>query len=154
VTEVDDGFAVTNGIATSPDGNTAYVSDMFHRRIRVYRLDPESGAIIERLPAITTQGPGYPDGLAVDSDGRLWVGYWEGSRVDCIDAGGALITSVSVPAGHATRACLGGHDGSQLFVTSARYNLDDAQLRAQPSSGALFSATVDGVGLPPAEARL
>jgi len=154
VTEVDEGFAVTNGIAMSPDGTTAYVSDMFHRRIRVYSLDPESGAIADRLPAINTQGPGYPDGLAVDDDGRLWVGYWEGPRVDRMDAEGTVIASVHVPAGHATRACLGGRDGSQLFVTSARYKLDDAQLGEYPSSGALFTATVDGSGLPPAEARL
>ena len=154
VTAVDEGFAVTNGIAMSPDGATVYVSDMFHRRIRVYGLDPETGAIIGHLPPITTRGPGYPDGLTVDEAGRIWVGYWEGSRVDCMDAKGTIITSVGVAVGHATRACLGGPDGSQLFVTSARYGLDDAQLGALPSSGALFTATVDGVGIPPAEARL
>lgn len=152
--EIDDGFAVTNGIAMSPDGNTAYVSDMFHRRIRVYGLHPDCGEIVDRLPPIVTHGPGFPDGLAVDRDGLIWVAYWDGGRVERIDAGGTVVATVAVPVDRATRCCLGGATGSQLFIASARFRLDDEQLQHQPLAGGLFTAGVDAVGLPPAEASL
>jgi D-xylonolactonase len=154
VAQLDDGFAVTNGIAMSPDGDSVYVSDMFHRRIRIYRLDPDSGEVIDRPPAITTQGPGYPDGLAVDGEGFIWVAYWGGSRVERIDAAGNVVATVSVPAELATRCCLGGRSGSQLFVATARFGLDELQLQGQPLAGALFTTDVEAVGLPPLEARL
>lgn len=152
--EIDDGFAVTNGIAMSPDGDTVYVSDMFHQRIRVYRLHPASGEIVDRRSPIITQGPGFPDGLAVDREGSIWVAYWGGGRVEQIDGSGAVIATVTVPVDLATRACLGGSSGKQLFIASARFGLDDDQLRRQPLAGALFDVNVAAIGLPPAEARL
>jgi sugar lactone lactonase YvrE len=154
VVEVDHLFAVTNGIAMSPDGSRAYVSDMFHSCIRVYGLDPGSGEIVDKLPAIQTQGPGYPDGLAVDRDGLIWAAYWDGGRVERMDASGAVVATIAVPADLATRACLGGRTGSRLFVASARYELDATQLKRQPLAGALFTTDVDAVGIPPAEAHL
>jgi len=154
VVEVDDGFAVANGIAMSPDGDRAYVSDQWHGRIRVYELDRDSGDIAARLSDIDPAGPGYPDGLAVDREGLIWVAYWDGGRVDRMDADGTLVASLSLPVDQVTRACLGGATGSRLYVTTGRYALGPAQLQEQPHAGALFSAEVDGVGLPPAEARL
>lgn len=91
---------------------------------------------------------------STDASGRLWVGYWDGARVDRIDSDGEIIETVAVPARHATRACLGGPDGNQLFVTTGRYDLDAAELERRPHSGALFTAAVDATGVPPAEARL
>ena len=154
VAEVDAGFAVANGIAMSPDSRLAYASDQWHGRIRTYHLDPDSGEISDTGALITPEGPGYPDGLAVDRDGMLWVAYWDGARVDRLDASGTVVASVAVPADQTTRACLGGRTGSRLFVTSGRFDLDASQLQRQPHAGALFSAEVDAVGLPVAEARL
>lgn len=154
VMEIDDGFAVANGIAMSPDGSRAYVSDQWHGRIRRYSLDPGSGEILDKLPAITPAGAGYPDGLAVDREGMLWVAYWDGARVDRLDPAGNVLTSVTLPVDQVTRACLGGATGSRLLVTTGRYALDAAGLERQPNAGALFSAEVDAVGLPPDEAHL
>jgi sugar lactone lactonase YvrE len=154
VTEVDGGFAVANGIAMSPDGSRAYVSDMFHAQIRVYGLDPRTGDVVDRLPAIQTRGPGYPDGLAVDREGALWVAYWDGARVDRLDASGRVLSQVMLPVDQVTRCCLGGRSGSQLFVTTARFELDATQLRRQPHAGALFTANTESIGDPPAAARL
>ena len=154
VTEVDDGFAVANGIALSPDGTQLYASDMFHARIRVYRVNAASGAIVERLPPIATQGPGYPDGLAVDRYGMLWVAYWDGSRVECLGPSGQVVASVELPVTQVTRACLGGQDGRQLFITTARYELDATELSRQPLAGAVFSVNDVADCLPAATAGL
>jgi sugar lactone lactonase YvrE len=154
VAEVDDGFAVANGIALSSDGSVLYASDMFHARIRVYRVDPVSGDILERLPPIATQGPGYPDGLAVDRRGMLWVAFWEGSRVERLDPQGRVVASVQLPVTQATRACLGGQGGRQLFVTTARYELDATELSRQPLAGAVFSMDDVTDGLSAARAGL
>lgn len=153
-TEIDDGFANANGIAISPDRSRVWVSDMFHRRIRVYDIDPQTGACRDRLAPIETQGPGYPDGLAIDQDGMLWVGYWGGGRVERRDPAGSILASVALPVDHATRACLGGLSGSRLFITSARFKLAAEHLERQPQAGAVFSIEVDAVGLSPARARL
>jgi sugar lactone lactonase YvrE len=154
VREVDDGFAVANGIALSSDGALLYASDMFHARIRVYRVDPASGAILERLPPISTQGPGHPDGLAVDRHGMLWVAYWEGSRVEHLDPQGQVMASIELPVTQVTRPCLGGQDGRQLYVTTARYELDEAELARQPLAGAVFSMDDVTDSLPVAMAGL
>jgi sugar lactone lactonase YvrE len=153
VTDVDDGFANANGIAFSPDGRTAYVSDMFNRRIRAYRLDAGT-ARVEPLPAIATDGPGYPDGLTVDRHGFLWVAYWAGARLERLDPAGAVAATVRLPVEHVTRCCFGGPAWSRLFVTSARFELEAGGLDRQPLAGALFSMAGDIVGMPAALADL
>lgn len=69
-----------NGLALSPDGTTVYIAESWSNRILAVDVDasyrPRSSAYVY------CDLPGYiPDGLAVDSDGSLYVGCYEPSAV-------------------------------------------------------------------------
>jgi sugar lactone lactonase YvrE len=64
------------------------------------------------------------------------------------DAGAAELLRIELPTAHITNVAFGGPDLQTLFISSARYGLDAAQLAVQPLAGALFAAEVDATGLP------
>ena len=82
---------------------------------------------------------GCPDGMCTDFEGRLWIASFGGAGcVSCWDPkSGKILLKVLIPgAKNITSCCFGGPDHSWLFVTSARYGVED--LSTQPNAGALF----------------
>src|SRR5690606_37952572 len=80
-----------------------------------------------------------PDGMCVDSEGMLWVGFWGGSRVGRYDPdNGSHLADIRIPAPHVTSCCFGGEDLKTLYVTTARSGLSDEELEQFPLSGSLF----------------
>jgi arylesterase/paraoxonase len=71
MTRVADRLRMANGIALSPDGLVAYVSESSARRLRVFDRNVATGELTsrERIPLDAT-----PDNLAVDADGSVWIG--------------------------------------------------------------------------------
>jgi gluconolactonase len=65
--------AFTNGVVTSPDNRTLYVTDRW--QVIAFDLDAQGNASNQRLFATLSQDTeGFGgDGMAVDSDGRLYV---------------------------------------------------------------------------------
>jgi len=55
---------------------------------------------------------------------------------------------VDVAASQPTTCEIGGADGRQLFITTARRDVDPDVLDQQPDAGRLFSVEVDVPGLP------
>lgn len=76
-----------NGLALSADGRNLYVAETFANRVsRIpVRDDGTAGA---RVTEVELPGA-YPDGLAVDADGRLWVGCYHPNEVWRVTAGTA-----------------------------------------------------------------
>ena len=71
---------VPNGLAWSRDGSTMYFADTFHRAIYAYDFETETGEIgNRRVFAEFKDGPGRPDGSAVDAEGYLWTAVYEGA---------------------------------------------------------------------------
>jgi gluconolactonase len=120
---VGDGFDKPNGIALSPDGSTLYVTDSganqaagsFHvdRPHHVVAFDVLAGRRLagRRLLAVTS--PGFPDGLKVDAEGRVYVSATSGVLV--LSPDGDLLGEIAVPG--AVNFTFGGPDGNVLFVT-------------------------------------
>lgn len=76
-----------NGIAFSADGGTAYCSDTFRRRILTFDTTnlSERGQIdLSKVPR------GYPDGLAFDLEGHLWVAMWQSPLIVRISQDGII----------------------------------------------------------------
>jgi sugar lactone lactonase YvrE len=89
-------------------------------------------------------------GLAIDVEGCLWVACWGGKRVERIDpADGSRRDVVHVPATNTSSVAFGGPALDDLYITTARDGLSDAQLAAEPHAGDLF-VTRPGVSGPPA----
>jgi gluconolactonase len=122
---VADGFDKPNGLAFSPDGATLYVTDSganqepgsFHpeRPHHVVAFDVLPGGRrlgARRLLAVT--GPGTPDGLQCDADGRVYVSATSGVLV--LSPHGDLLGEIRVPG--AVNFTFGGPSGNVLFITA------------------------------------
>ncbi len=115
------GLTIPNGLGWSADGRVMYHIDSPRRVVDLLRFDPEGGRVEGVLGSIRTpEELGYPDGLAVDAEGMIWVAHWGGGCVSRWDPSQAkMLGRVDVPAEHVTSCCFGGEDGTELYITTA-----------------------------------
>jgi gluconolactonase len=123
-TVVADGFDKPNGIALSPDERILYVTDSganqepgsYHidRPHHVKAFDVAGGTRLsgERLFAVVT--PGFPDGLTVDSDGRVYASSFSGVQV--FDPDGEQLGEIHLPG--TVNFCFGGPARDRLLITT------------------------------------
>lgn len=142
--------SIPNSICFSPDGRTAYFSDTRTGKIRKCRIDPATGLPLgEWSDFVDTRGHrGHPDGSVVDSKGYLWNARYEGSCVVRHAPDGSIDRVIELPVTQVTCPAFGGDDLKTLYITSARQNLTEEQLAAEPMAGSVFSIRVDVPGLP------
>ncbi|MGA9490326.1 MAG: SMP-30/gluconolactonase/LRE family protein, partial [Mycobacterium sp.] len=63
---------------------------------------------------------GWPDGMAVSSEGHYWVALTAADRIDVVDTWGRLVVEIALPGGSLpTNVCIGGRRYDELFVTAA-----------------------------------
>jgi gluconolactonase len=116
VTRVIDDLPRPNGILVSPDGKQLYVANIELRQIMAYdiqgpgRLGP--GRVLFTGDA-DLDGRG-PDGMALDSSGRLYTTY---KSIVVLMAGGELLGRIPVDEKPANCA-FGGGDGQTLYITA------------------------------------
>jgi sugar lactone lactonase YvrE len=85
---VAEGLGYTNEALPSPDGAWLYVNETFGRRLTRFRIGAD-GALSGR-ETVTTFGAGsYPDGLAFDAEGGVWIVSVVSNRVIRVAADGA-----------------------------------------------------------------
>ena len=144
----DNGFAISNGPAHSPDGRTLYHTDTLAGTI--YRFDVAAdGAISDKRPFIQIEhGVGYPDGSTVDEQGCIWVALFGGWAVRRYSPRGELLETVAIPCANVTKLVLGGAGLTTAFVTTARIGLRPGELDSQALAGGIFAFEVDVPGLP------
>lgn len=144
------GRTISNGLGWSPAGDRFYYIDTPERRIDCFGYDLATGALGQRRTLIDLSGEeGRPDGLAVDSAGRLWVAMAEGGHVLCVDSAGFVAGQIQFPVSLVTSCAFGGEGLGRLFVTSGFLGLSAGERARQPLAGAVFSVQVPGVsGLP------
>jgi sugar lactone lactonase YvrE len=75
--EHDMNFA--NGMALSPDGKTLYVVETFACKVSTVTIDEVGRATFAQV--YVDDLPGYPDGIAFDDQGTLFVACYEPSRI-------------------------------------------------------------------------
>jgi sugar lactone lactonase YvrE len=135
---------ISNGLAWTPDGGTAYYVDTPTGRVDAFSY--VDGELRDRRPVVRIPAEaGSPDGLAVDADGRIWVALWGGAAVHCYSPGGDLLARLALPTTNVTACTFGGPGLATLYITTSQEHID---LTAEPLAGALFQAHVDAVGQP------
>ncbi|MEU3885845.1 SMP-30/gluconolactonase/LRE family protein [Streptomyces sp. NPDC029041] len=134
--------AVSNGTGWSPDGRLMYYVDSPTRRLDVF--DYADGRISgRRTLAEIEESAGFPDGLAVDAEGCVWVALWEGSAVRRYTPDGELDRVIELPVPLVTACAFGGDGLTDLYVTTARVGLTEPPALA----GSLFVVPGAGKGL-------
>lgn len=145
-----DNVTVSNGIAWSADKKTMYYVDTPTATVRAFDYDNETGAISNgRVVIRVAEGEGFPDGMTIDAEGKLWIAMWGGSGVARYDPlTGQLMEKIDVPAPHTTSCAFGGKNLETLYITTARTGLGEETLEKFPHSGALFAVKPGVKGVP------
>jgi sugar lactone lactonase YvrE len=149
VTSVLAGTTISNGLGWSPDGTRFYFIDSPARRVDAFDLDTEMGTLENRRPLTAVDVDGaVPDGMNVDAEGCLWVALHGGWGLNRYSPDGELLAEVRLPIAKITSCCFGGAELRDLYVTTRRDGLSDAELAQQPLAGALLRLDVGVAGLP------
>lgn len=141
-----DSVTISNGIVWTKDAKTMYYIDTPTGYVRAYDYDNVTGFISnERKVIEVPESIGFPDGMAIDNEDKLWVGLWNGNKVARYDPlTGKMMSSIDVPAHNVTACAFGGPNLDTLYITTASIDMTDAELDSMPFSGSLFKA-VPGV---------
>ncbi|MEP5089327.1 MAG: SMP-30/gluconolactonase/LRE family protein, partial [Paracoccaceae bacterium] len=132
-------ITISNTICWSPDNLVMYFSDTATGKIFAYDFDLAKGEISNKRE-FATFDRGHPDGSTVDAEGFVWNARWGGSCVVRFAPNGTVDRVVEIPAAQVTNCAFGGSDLSTLFVTTARQDLSDSDLKNTPDAGNIFSA--------------
>lgn len=126
----DEGIELSNGLGLSPDASTLYYADSTARKIYIYQVNPQTGALSERRVFVEVPSTeGMPDGLTVDAQGYIWSAQWYGSQIVHYDPDGTVERRISVPASQVSCMTFGGADRNELYITTAS---EDWQTRFSP----------------------
>jgi sugar lactone lactonase YvrE len=140
---------VSNGLGWSPDGTRLYYVDSPQRRVDMFDYNAATGeAVGRRVLADLSAFDGVPDGLTVDADGFVWVAIWGGGVLRRLAPDGTQDAVVPVPVSQPTSCAFGGPGMTDLYITSARKGLTEAELADQPLAGRLLRLRPGPVGLP------
>jgi sugar lactone lactonase YvrE len=140
------GYAVSNGLAWSPDGRVMYHSDSTSAIIEAWDFDPATGGMSNyRVIAKLTNEDGRPDGAAMDAEGNYWSAGPSAGCINCFSPAGALLKKLLFPVPGPTMPCFA---GDFLYVTSLREGKSPALLEQFPTLGGLFRAPAPAVGAP------
>lgn len=110
-----------NGLAFSPDESRLYIVEagVNPRVIRAYDVVGEGRTLSNMRVLITAEANGTPDGLRVDVDGNLWVGWGMGADgldgVSIFNPDGRLIGRIDLPE-RCANVCFGGRHRNRLFM--------------------------------------
>ncbi len=110
-------FAGPNGLAFSPDESVLYVGDSEDNFIKRFRVDSD-GSISGSELFVDQRGdtrPGAPDGMKVDTDGRLWTTGAGGISV--VEPDGTVLGQIVLPETPANLA-FGGPNFSTVYATA------------------------------------
>jgi gluconolactonase len=112
-----------NGLAFSPDESRLYVVEAgtSPRLVHAYEVT-ETGTRLSGKRTLVDAGPGTPDGLRVDVDGNLWVGWGMGEEgldgVSVFNPEGKRIGRIDLPE-RCANLCFGGLHRNRLFLCAS-----------------------------------
>jgi gluconolactonase len=113
ITIVADLLDKPNGLAFSPDEQTLYVADNgAPHHLLAFAVDGDTR--LHRPRVVAAGSPGHPDGLKVDTEGRIYASAVDGVQV--FDPDGMLVGEIHLPG--AVNFTFGGPDRNVLYITA------------------------------------
>lgn len=142
------GFRIWNGPAFSPEGDKIYFADSPLKKIYYANYNVKKGRIgWARTFAKLGDDEGYPDGMTVDAEGKLWSAQWGGWCVVRYNKLGQVDLKIKLPVPNPTSLTFGGPDYKTLYITSAREGMSEQELSNAPLSGGVFAVQTESQGL-------
>lgn len=129
---VADEFLYANGLAITPDEKSLIVAESFGHRL--WRLPiHQDGTLGERTLVVQLPESDRPDGICCDAEGAIWSANATGRAVIRCTLEGIITNRISTGHDLAIGCILGGHDGRDLYITTAA-TAQREQARAMRSS--------------------
>jgi sugar lactone lactonase YvrE len=140
-----EGLKFSNGIGLSPDGRRLFHNESLLGTF-VYDVR-EEGSLDNRAVFSAKEDC---DGLAVDSEGGVWIAYFASGELIRYRADGSVDRHFPVPHKVVTSVCFGGSDNRDLYVTTAGNEGLDAYMKGinPPREASVYHLRVDVAGLP------
>ena len=149
VTTMERNIVTSNGPVFSPDGKTMYFNDSMPLITWAYDLAADGSLSNRREFRKFQPADGYPDGMAVDVAGSIWICFFESWVMRRFAPDATLQEERKLPVRQCLRPAFGGENLDRLFVSSGMMGLNAEALVEQPLAGALFEILDPGVrGLP------
>jgi len=112
---VEQNLVMPNGIVFNPDETKLYISDTGAKENKIWVYDVNSDGTLKNKVLFAHVADGAPDGIRVDTGGRLWSSTGKGVNIYASDK--TLIAKIHVPE-FATNLAFGGSDGKDLMITA------------------------------------
>jgi sugar lactone lactonase YvrE len=140
------GQGIPNGLVFDASSSCAYYIDTLTRCVQRFDIDDAGNWVDGRVSIDLTDGEAYPDGMAVDSEGCLWIAMWGAGTVNRYRPGSSeVLEKVEVPGStHVTAVTFGGADLGTLFITTSGEGPGRSAI-----DGSVFAATPGVVGVLP-----
>ena len=141
------GMGLSNGMDWSPDGSTFYLIDTV--QLTLFAFDYTEGEISNQRPVLTFDAAAeqYPDGMTVDSQGGIWIAFWNGGCIRRYSPNFELVKSIDFPVRFISSCAFAGADLKTLVVTSATG--DNGWHDEHELAGAVFTIATDVAGKVP-----
>ena len=141
------GMLLPNGQALSADGRTLIVAESAGQRLSAFTVGGDGSlagrrvwasfgepATATTLPEVIAQVSVWPDGIALDAAGAVWVANPFRKEVLRVAEGGQITGRLSTGVLACYACALGGPDGHTLYLCAAPPFLDEAARRAHRSA--------------------
>ncbi|MCG6534166.1 MAG: SMP-30/gluconolactonase/LRE family protein [Syntrophales bacterium LBB04] len=121
--DVADGICFANGVAVDEKEKFVYVAETMKRRVLRFPIKEDNSLGAREVYGPTFLGShGFPDGIAFDEAGNLWVALPTANAIGYIDPGGKLEIFLEDPKGKIMREpaniCFGGENRKTAFIGS------------------------------------
>jgi len=140
-----EGIEVTNGLGFSPDRKLLYHADSTTQAVWVYDVKADRTVADRRVFAKVPEG--WPDGLAVDAEGGVFVATVKSGEVVRFKPNATIDFRLKVPAKFVTSVTFGGKDLSDLYIVTA----DNTEDKAKKGTIWKTKSEIPGLAVPKAK---
>ena len=90
-----------------------------------------------------SKADGFPDGMTTDVKNNLWVCHYAGGCISVYSSRGKKIHKINLPAKNITNCTFGGPKNDELYISTARKDLETRDIKKYPLSGSLFKTRLN-----------
>jgi sugar lactone lactonase YvrE len=132
--------SISNGIVWSADNTKMFYIDSPTQKVIVYDYNNQTGEISKGKVAVEIPPEtGLPSGMTIDANNNLWIAMYGAAAVTCWNPEtGELLREIKVQAKNVTSCAFGDEDLGTLYITTARQETGNEELKKYPNAGGVF----------------